>query len=373
MKSQSEPGKILYIITQGFWGGAQRYVFDLASSLPPESVTVAIGEASGPQDLQVALSRLSPPRQVLALKHLVRPIRPLEDLRAIFEIRKLYQTGGFTVVHLNSSKAGIIGSLAAIGLKNRPKIIYTVHGWVFLEPLAYPVRLLYRWLEKWTARFKDTLIILSEKEKRIGLSLNIPEKKLQIIQTGITTPKFYLAKDARQKLCALTTTKTPNYWVGTIANLFLTKGLDILIAAAAEIVHQKPGVHFFILGTGPEQANLENLIKKLKISKNIHLLGAVPEAAAYLKAFDVFVLPSRKEGLPYTIFEAMSAGIPIVATAVGGISGLLADYSLSTLCVPNNVRALQDALISNLNHRQTIDPKKVRTVEEMVAETIRFY
>lgn len=374
MKSQSESVKILYVITQGFWGGAQRYVFDLATSLPPEyEVAVAVGEPAGPQDLQESLKKASN-WPILPLRHLVRAIHPIHDLWAIFELRKLYVQGGFQVVHLNSSKAGIIGSLAALGLKNKPKIIYTVHGWVFLEPLTYPIRSLYRFLEKITARFKDQIIVLSAKEKRLGLGLQIPESKLTVIPSGITIPNFYTTVEARAKIKTFANFKTPKYWVGTIANLYLTKGLDILIKAAATIVTKKPEVHFFIIGTGAEKNNLEKLIEKLNLNNHVHLLGAVPDAAKYLKAFDLFVLPSRKEGRPYTLSEAMTAGLPIIATAVGGVSELLSTYPNTILSIPNNVSALTYALDTSL--KQSPRTKKsvtVRTVTEMVRDTTQLY
>jgi glycosyltransferase involved in cell wall biosynthesis len=167
--------KILYIITQGAWGGAQRYVFDLATNLGEEfEIFVAVGEQDGPQDLQKKLEDWQADHDraaltILQLKHLHRSIRPNQDIQAVLEIARLYQRIRPDIVHLNSTKAGIIGSFAKFGLWfRRAAVVYTVHGWVFNEPLHDKVRWLYAWLEKVTARCKDKIIVLSKPDKDSG-------------------------------------------------------------------------------------------------------------------------------------------------------------------------------------------------------------
>ena len=375
MKSQPNQTKILYIITQGIWGGAQRYVYDLATHLPPDfTVKVAVGEPKGPQDLQEALNGSNKPNlQLYQLQRLVRAIRPIKDLQAILEIRALIKKEQPDILHLNSSKAGIIGSLAVIGLTKKPKLVYTVHGWVFLEPLAVSVRRLYKFLERLTAHLKDTIIVLSEKEKRIAQNLGIPESKLTIIPLGIETPVFLKKTEARAQLQKFSKQPKPStLWIGTIANLFTTKGLDILIKSVPAILKEKPGARFYIIGSGPEEQNLKKLIIAEKLTDKIFLLGALPNAAALLPAFDLFVLPSRKEGLPYTILEAMAAGLPIVATAVGGVSEMLANYEARFIALPNNQAELTASIISALKN-PTKTTSVVVQLEASVMATIESY
>ncbi len=375
MKSQLANPKILYLITQGIWGGAQRYVCDLATHLPPNfSVGVAIGEASGPYDLQEALGQSSNQNiQLYQLKHLVRSIAPFKDFQAIREIRQLIKTTNPDIIHLNSSKAGIIGSLAILGLKHKPKVIYTVHGWVFLEPLSISVRKLYKFLEKTTSHLKDQIIVLSEKEQRIAQNLGIPENKLTILPLGITPPIFLPRKVAQKKIQTLSyLTKPPKLWIGTIANLYSTKGLDILIKAVPAILEINPEAGFFIIGTGPEEANLKKLITDQKLTTKVFLLGGLAKAATFLPAFDLFVLPSRKEGRPYTILEAMAAGLPIVATAVGGVSEMLTNYPAHWIALPNNQLELSAAIISALKNPIS-SPGTVVELETSINSTVQFY
>lgn len=348
MESQAKNSKILYIITQGFWGGAQRYVFDLATQSPAQTnVIVAIGEPKGSEDLQNKLYQSTNKHvTIYQLQHLVRSVKPIEDLRAIFEIRALIKREHPDTIHLNSSKAGIIGSLATIGLAYKPKVIYTVHGWVFLEPLPRFTRTMYKFLERYTASFKDQIIVLSETEKKIGLNLGIVESKLSVKPLSIPTPQFISREVAQAQLKNLSDlARIPEHWIGTIANLFPTKGLDILITAVPKILKTKPNTHFFIIGSGPQEKQLRKLIIDLNLQDQVHLLGTIPNAAEMLTAFDLFVLSSRKEGMPYTILEAMKAQLPIVATDVGAIREMTKSYSKIKIIPPEKPQELAVAIL----------------------------
>ena len=123
--------KILYLITQSEWGGAQRYIFDLATNLPLNRYEISVA-AGGNQKLHTKLDEKN--IKSYKLKNLVREINPIKDLKAYFEIKRLLKEVKPDILHLNSSKAGIIGAIASkhAGVK---KIIYTVHGFVFNEPM----------------------------------------------------------------------------------------------------------------------------------------------------------------------------------------------------------------------------------------------
>ncbi|MFA6427550.1 MAG: glycosyltransferase [Candidatus Magasanikbacteria bacterium] len=342
--------KILFVITQGEWGGAQRYVFDIATRLDNDfDITIAIGELRAKNDLQEKIKRLSDQVEsvldgkdqkikIVELRHLIRAISPMHDILAIFELRRLYKILKPNIIHLNSSKAGIVGSVAKSLIFNlESSTIYTVHGWVFNEPTRKIGRLLYRFLEKITSRWKDKIIVLSDRDLRDGIKLGIDKSKFVKIPLGIKIPHFLHKEEARGILSKISNIQYPisNILVGTIANLYPSKGIDVLIEAAKIINIQYPisNIQFVVIGEGSERKKLESLIANYKL-QNIHLIGSVENAAQYLKAFDIFVLPSRKEGLPYTLLEAMSAGLPIIASDVGGISSLI-DNKINGLIIPH--------------------------------------
>lgn len=384
--------KILYIVTQAEFGGAQRYVFDLATNFDTPSpqpspargegdigfeVTVAIGEIKGSNELAKRLEAQN--IRVIRLKHLVREISIWHDLAAICEIKKILKNEKPDVVHLNSTKAGLIGSLASWLAGKKFKLVYTIHGWIFNEPLSPTLKRLYLGLEKISAHICDALIVLSQSELKTGLDNKIggPEK-LKLISHGITPPDFFSREIAREKL------RLPPsaFCIGTIANFYPTKGLPYLVEAAAKLKAKNHPANFVIMGDGIERGYLESLIAKYDLEKNITLAGQIPEAARYLKAFDLFVLPSIKEGLPYAILEAMAAGLAIVATNVGGIPEMIENGRDGELVAPKNSDALAAAiekLIDNPDLQKTLGENartaatKKFSLLRMLAETKKIY
>jgi len=367
MKSQA---RILFCLTQGLWGGAQKYVLDLAAHLSESfDVHIAIGQDEAHTFLE-KVKNTHASIQVHILHHLRREIQPIHDILAVFEMKKLYQKLQPDVIHLNSSKAGVIGSLARI---KGPKIVYTAHGWVFLEPLGKLRQTLYRLLEKYTAPFKDTVIVLSPEEQTVAEhTLHIPIAKLVQIPLGIETISPLEPDEARKQLQTHDPKlDTEKFWFGTIANSYPTKGLDVLIESVSGLPEAiRAQAQWVLIGDGPEKPSLELLIKKLGLESSIFLLSFVPEAARFLTAFDTFVLPSRKEGLPYTLLEALQVGIPIIATKVGGVPSLIENEETGILVPPQDTAALTQAfalVLENKGLRQ-----KMKEKEQQIAKRYTF-
>lgn len=362
MKSQPKKPVILYLITQSGWGGAQRYILDLATGLKGQfEPKIGAGQAFSPSNQDLTTLAHQAGLKTLTVRHLVRPVSPWHDLQAIWELAALYRAQQPAIVHLNSSKAGILGSLAAhlVSASQRPKIVYTAHGWVFSEPLPWLTKQLYFWLEKWTSHCKDQIIVLSPEDALIARDrLKIPDTKITQIALGITAPAFMTREKAQATIAALTKlpfNQTVNNFV-TIANSYAAKGLDILLKAIATA---KTSDHFYLIGAGPNDAQLKTLATKLNIVGQVHFVGAVTEAATLLHAFTGFILPSRKEGLPYVILEALYAGLPIVATRVGGLPSLAKEYSNITLVPAEDVLALAAQIKHFPTATNTAQPKSL--------------
>src|SRR3989344_8443285 len=166
--------RILFVITQGEFGGAQRYVFDLATALNKSEyeITVLIGQ--DPDKLKQKLEKAN--IKVEALRHLKR-FNPLQNFFAIFELKKKFESLKPDIVHLNSSMAGFVGSLAAhlAGIQN---VIFTAHGFAFLEPNSWIVKKIYFLAEKFATRFRKKIITVSDRDKTsaIAYKLSNPEK-----------------------------------------------------------------------------------------------------------------------------------------------------------------------------------------------------
>ena len=394
--------KILYIITQSEFGGAQRYVFDLATRLKDEfEIIVAAGP---PASLGEALRAGEPAGGKLFkylqsndirchyLKNLKRAINPWRDILAFFELRRLIKKEKPDIIHLNSSKAGVLGSLAAKFQASRLKfqVIYTANGWVFNEPMNRLKKEFYLWAEKWTAKYKNKIICVSEYDRQVALGRDFPAEKLIIIHNGIDIDKlnFLDREEAKKKLLSKIPPSPPfvkgglekappfvkgglgGILIGTIANLYPTKGIKYLIKAAGIITNRSSltsNLLFIVIGEGTERPKLKALIRKHNLKNNFLLLGHIPDASQYLKAFDIFVLPSVKEGLPYVILEATACGVPIVATRVGGVPEIIEDNQNGLLAEPKNSQELAEK-IAYLLQNQCIWHKLSETARTAIRE-----
>ena len=279
MNTRQKKKKILYLVTQSQWGGAQKYVYDLTNGLALSLanqdgsnksryiIEVGVGAKTQVEWLEVLKSRGF---KIWPLKHAVREINPWHDFLSVFELYSLFCKSKPDIVHLNSSKIGSIGAVAAWVYKklHQPhlKTIYTVHGFVFSEPLSIWRRKFYLWAERISGLFKDKIICVSEHDKIIGLNNHIAHhKKFVTIHNGIDLNNLnFLEKDkARKKL--MTSHKlqvTSCCWIGTIANLYSTKGLEYLIRAAKVLTSKYSNLIFIVIGEGLMRDKLEKEIKK---------------------------------------------------------------------------------------------------------------
>lgn len=339
--------KILYLITQAEWGGAQKYIFNLAYNLKDIfDITVATGSDGYSQELVKKLHEQK--IKTIILKHLKRQISLGQDLLAIKEVNYLIKKNDFEVIHLNSTKAGVIGAIAG-WLNKTPQIIYTAHGWVFEEPLSPFRRWFYLLMEKISGKLRNKTIVLSEKEKNIALKNKITQKeKIFTIPNGIDLEQtFFLDKQtAKKKINNLigNCLDSNDLVIGTIANLYPTKGLSILIESFKEILTTNPNLKLIIIGDGPAKEKLKTQINQSNLEKNIFLVGSLADAYQYLKSLDIFVLSSIKEGFPFAILEAMAAQLPIITTAIGAIPEILKNQESALFVELNNPTDLATAI-----------------------------
>jgi len=347
--------KILYLITQSEWGGAQKYIYDLSTNLDKDKYDILVCAGEGNDEL---FNRLKIQEvNYLKLEFLKRAISIKYDFKALFELVKLFKKEKPNIIHLNSSKTSILGSIAAeiynLLRRDKVKAIYTVHGWVFNEPLSPLKQRMYFYLEKWTSRFKNKIICVSEIDRQIAIATNIAkEEKLVTIHNGIDLKNLKFLNEKLAKQILLQNIKRDGKFtiIGTIANLYKTKGLNYFVQACASLVKNNNELLFLVIGDGSERENLENLIKQYNLEKYFYLTGKIDHAHTLLKGFDIFVLSSVKEGWPYTILEALAAEVPIIATKVGGIPEIIKDSKNGILIKPGSYKNIAYAIQEIINN-----------------------
>ncbi|HNZ86415.1 MAG TPA: glycosyltransferase [bacterium] len=342
--------KICQVITQTHFGGAQKYICDISNNLGPDfEITIAYGEGNE-QELNQYI-KTNVPVRFYKLKYLKRNINLFFDKLALWELFFFFKKNKFNVIHLHSSKAGFLASIAGklAGIK---KIIYTAHGWVFKENLNFVKKILYTFLEKFGAKFKDKIICVSQNDYDLALSKKITKKeKLELIYNGFQlTTEFFKTNDARRFLFnQIQIPDNGEKIIGTISNLYKNKGIEYLIESAKILNEKKRNLIFIVIGSGSEEKNLKNLVQKLQI-KNFHFLGQINNASRYLKAFEIFTLTSIKEGLPYTLIEALYARIGIVCSDLESLSEIILNGQNGVVFEPKNTTKLVYAIESILNN-----------------------
>lgn len=328
--------KVLYLVTKSNFGGAQRYVYDLATGLPRDRFESVVACGGNGELVKRLLSARVP---VMEIPHLERDVSLVKEVRAFFSIIDIVRSARPDILHVNSSKAGGLGALAGrlLGVK---KIIFTVHGWPFRERRNILWRGLV-WIASYvTLALSTRAIAVSQKD----LDDSPLPGKTVYIKNGIPPLSFMSRSDARS---VLSRSPAPNeLWIGTVAELTRNKGIDVLIRSVASADEAR----FFIIGDGEERERLETLADTLDVRERVFFRGNIPDAYRLLPAFDLFILPSRKEGLPYTVLEAGMAGLPVIASAVGGVPEIIRNGETGVLVPPEDEKAIVEAVESLSAH-----------------------
>jgi len=356
--------KILYGITKSNFGGAQRYVFDLVKEAKEKGHDVAVlcgGQGKLTENLEKEKIK------VISLNELQRNIAIAKEIKSFFDILKVLRKENPDVFHINSSKMGGIGGLAG-RLAGVKKIIFTTHGWAFNEPRPMWQKILIKFFTWITILCAHQTICVSEKTKKDVQKWPFVKNKLVVIYNGIK--EFDLIK--REDLF---------FTVGTISELHRIKGLDILLTAWSKFKknHQAKLV---IFNEGEERQNLENMAKNLGISDSVIFKGFVDNARSFLSGFDIFCIPSRSEAMPYALLEAGIAGLPVIATSVGGIPEII-ENGLNGILVPaENAEILLSSLIllaEDVDLRKRLGANLKSSIQEnfsfekMVEDTLHIY
>jgi glycosyltransferase involved in cell wall biosynthesis len=310
--------RILILITLAEVGGAQTYVASLLPALTERyDVTVA---AWGPGPLREAAE--SAGASYVPLRWVRRELRPWHDLLGLVELVRLCRRLRPALVHANSSKAGVLGRLAA-AIARVPVTLFTVHGWAFKASTGIASRL-YLGADRAMRRFTTSIVCVSETELEAGLrARTCAADRTVVIRNAVSTsvPRASLEGEPPR--------------VVSVGRLKAPKTFDTLVRALGRL--DQSTFRATIVGDGPDRALLERLAPP-----SVELLGERRDVPVLMAGADVFVLSSASEGLPMSVLEAMAAGLPIVASAVGGVPELLGDTGL--LVPPRDEAALAGAL-----------------------------
>lgn len=308
-------------------------------------------------------------------------VSPGWDLAVIKMLVSLLKRTGADVLHAHSSKAGLVGRVAA-GLAGVPAIMLTVHNSVFQKQRP-------RWQEEFLALseralsgFTGRIIVVSG---ALGREITDREKinpgKIVTIYNGVVPDQFNCGPD-RDYLPKTTGIPPGKRVVGTVARLAPQKGVGDFIRAAARVAEKSSDAVFLAVGDGPLRAELEQTARSLNLGGKFFFAGERGDIERIMPCLDVFVLASSTEGLPLTVLEALAARCPVAATRVGGIPEVITNGVHGLLVEPGDIHGLAGAILSLLGDREKSRAMgetgrelvlRKFTVEEMVSSTERVY
>ncbi|MDB5363796.1 MAG: glycosyl transferase group 1 family protein [Rhodospirillales bacterium] len=255
----------------------------------------------------------------------------LRDLASLLSLyRYIRKHGPFDVVHGHSSKAGALARLAASstgGLR-----FYTPNALVTLDPmLGAWERRFYSAVELWLSRISDGIIAVSPEEHAAALALGIEERRVFLILSGVKAPVGQARAVARERLSL----SENLVCAGFVGRLTRQKAPERLMAAFAEAASRRPNLRLLIVGDGDLMAMVQEMAMRLRVEHKVIWTGEVDSSEVFT-ALDIFVLPSRFEGLSYSTMEAMGFGIPVVTTDTGGARVLVEDGVTGFIVVQNH-------------------------------------
>lgn len=322
-RAVSRRPRLLYLITLAEVGGAQSYLIDLLDAVVADfDVTVA---AHGDGPLVEATRRAG--ARFVPLSHVRRPLSPLRDLLGLYELWRLCRRLSPDIVHANSSKAGVLGRVAAF-VACVPVRIFTAHGWAF-KAASGAASVLYLWADRLLRPLTSAVVCVSEEERRAGLAARTcsPEATVMIsngVDVAAVPPRRHEER-------------VPVRFV-SVGRLAEPKDFTTLLHAMRAL--RSVPVELTVVGDGPLRAAVAQQVADLDLAETVTLAGEVRDVRRKLGAYDGFVLASWSEGLPISLLEAGAAGLPAVVSDVGGTGEIVEEAATGFLVAPGDPQAL---------------------------------
>ncbi|MEI7640611.1 MAG: glycosyltransferase family 4 protein [bacterium] len=344
--------RIAIVITKLELGGAQQIALFLAENLDRKKFEVfLIAGTGGYLDKKV-----SKKIKLNLWEDLTAPISPIKDIKTLFKMKQFFIDNKIDIVHTHSSKAGILGRLAA-KLAGVKKIIHTVHGFSFHEYQNPFIHAMYVLLEKMAAPWTNTLVAVGKNVQEYGLKKGIGKKsQYKIIRAGIDIGLFRKNKAGH---------KNKVFTVGMLGNLKAQKNPMAFVEIAKKTLALDTHLQFVFAGDGPMRKQVKEKLKAYNIETKVNLIGWTDKPDKFLQSLDLFLLTSLWEGLPCTIAQAIAAGKPCVVSNIAGNKELILDKKTGLTYPCFDYRTAAEDIIFLKNNKKTA-AKYTKAAYEMI-------
>jgi len=334
--------KVFHVITKLELGGAQKVTLMTLERLPRDRYR--LGLATGPEGLLVDWANRIPDMQRVWIPPLIREVRPLEDLRAMIYLWRLFRRERPDIVHTHCSKAGILGRWAA-WLAGVPVIFHTAHGFGFSDFQRPLVRNVYVWLERITSKITTKLVVVSYANADKGEKSGVLRRGDWVLCRDAISVDEFMQPGPRRAQLRTWGVPEDKVVIGMVACFKPQKAPVDFVKVAAQILKQNQNVHFVMAGDGELRPEIEREIREQGIDRHITLLGWYRDMPEVYRNLDIVVLTSLWEGLPCVFSEAMAGELPIVATNVDGAREAIIDGENGFLHDPHDIEGIARSVL----------------------------
>jgi glycosyltransferase involved in cell wall biosynthesis len=340
----------ILLVYQPVDGGVGRHLLDLSQGLTQLGYEAVLCGPAVPGGSVARSGAADRPSQtaaaVPAARHVPlamgRAIKPGGDLVALGGFAKVVRSIKPDLIHAHSSKAGAVARLGKL-LNPRIPVTYTPHGYAFAGFFEHELeRLAYREAERLLAPLTGRVIAVCEAEARLAAEV-CPSSRVRVVHNGIDAGPGAPPDERTRALAA------NGPVLCTVTQLRPGKGVETLIDALPAVAARHPTVQLVIVGDGPLRGALESRTRMRGVDQLVHFLGEHADPQSVLRGGDVFVLPSWAESFPYVILEAMSMGLAVIASDVGGIAEAIVHGESGLLVAPADHAALARAMLALLD------------------------
>lgn len=336
---------ILYLIDEiKVKGGTEKHLFELTTGMADAGFRVSVFTlAEGEYAREF---RNNPKIEYQCID--VEKIYDLKGLMGIYRINRFIRQQKVTVLQTFHTASDLVGPIAARLAFQNVKVLSS------RRDLGYTKSSRHVKMQRYINHFIDGVLGNSSAVKRaVVLQENYPDEHINVIYNGIDTKPFQFDSTERKCNRDLMGFDKETILIGSVGNIRPVKGYDVLVESAAIVCRKFPAVQFLHVGEGELKAQLEDRCNALGIDNNFHFLGATDNVPGFLSVLDIYVQPSRSEGMSNAILEAMAARLPVVATDVGGNPDLIEHCVTGLLTPVENCEALAERLIQLITQPQT--------------------
>jgi glycosyltransferase involved in cell wall biosynthesis len=347
--SGKRPVKVMRIIARLNIGGPAIHVCLLAAGMNGDGFTSQLVTGHiGPNEGDMSYLARDYGLEPIFVPGLGRELSLVGDIRAFIALVRLMRREHPQVVHTHTAKAGFLGRLAA-GLCGVPVVVHTFHGHTFRGYFGPAKSRFFIILEQLAGRLADVILTVSERLRDELISFKIaPAAKIQVIPLGLDLAGLADLGGVRGRLRTKLGVGPATPLVGIVGRLVAIKNHEMFLQAAKKVLEQMPEARFVVVGDGDRHSELQDIAMQTGLGRAVYFCGWRRDLGTIYADLDLLALTSNNEGTPVSIIEAMAAGVPVVATAVGGVPDLLQNGVLGTLVAAGDVDGLSTAVLDAL-------------------------